>query len=109
MWLRGERVIVEVVDGYERNAYGEKVSQTHEVEVDNVLVEPAGSEDLGAERPEGFTARYVLRLPKAFDMSLANQRIKVRGEWYRTTGYVDRFDPCPTDWDKTVVVGDVHG
>ena len=109
MWLRGEPVTVEVVDGYERNAYGEKVPQTHEVEVGNVLVEPAGTEDLGEDRPEGFEARYTLRFPKTCEMTLAKERVKLRGRWYRTAGYTDRFDPCPTDWDKTVVVGEANG
>lgn len=109
MWLRGETVTVEVVTGYERNGYGEKVPKTVEVEVDNVLVAPASTEDLGEDRPEGFEARFTLCFPKDCEMTFHKQRIKVRGDWYRTAGYTDRFDPCPTDWDKTVVVGEVRG
>lgn len=109
MWLTGEPVTVEVVDDFTRNAYGEKVPETHEVVVDNVLVAPAGTEDLGEDRPEGFEARYTLCFPKTCQMTFAKQRIKVRGNWYHTAGYTDKFVPCPTEWDKKVVVGDVHG
>lgn len=109
--MRGETVIVEIREGSSENSFGESVPDVREVTVDNVLVAPMSTEDLGEDRPEGFEARYTLIFPKSFKETLAKTRVKVRGAWYHTHGFSDHFDEsvCPTDWNMTVVVGDFDG
>lgn len=109
--LRGETVQVKTfeVTGFDRfNA-----PQTSEVveTVDNVLVAPGSTQDLGEDRPLGVEVKYTLYFPKTYGKTLENAEICVRGEWLKTIGFSDVYDPsfCPTDWNMTVEVGEAHG
>lgn len=105
--MKGEIVYIELVSQTGENDYGEPVSETEELAVDNVLCAPRdggnASEDI---RANGVNIKYTLYFPKTFDSSikLDNLRIKVRGEWVKVIGAPRPFDDaaCPTYWNMTV-------
>ena len=108
-WLRGEAVQVKRFHEAGRDEYNVPFFDETVETVENVLVAPASTEDIGEDRPLGVDVRYTLQFPKTFKGPIENGEVCVRGEWMKTIGFADRFDPCPTDWNMTVRVGTVHG
>lgn len=109
--LRGETVQVKTFEVTGEDVYNAPVTVESVETVDNVLVAPQNTEDLGEDRPVGVEKRYTLYFPKSYGKPIENAEILVRGEWLRTVGYSDIYDPaiCPTDWNMVVEVGVAHG
>lgn len=78
--------------------------------VEDVLVYPSSTADLGAERPEGATVDYTLYWPKTFTGELKGAQVEIGGERFKVVG-----DPrpiphnCPTRWNRTSEVVKVYG
>lgn len=110
--LRGETVIVKTfeatgdADEYNEATYTETLET-----VENVLVAPSTSQDIGEDRPLGAQKGFSLCFPKSYGRPLENAEVQVRGEWYRVVGSSDVYDPaiCPTDWNMTAEVVTTHG
>lgn len=50
-------------------------------EVAGVLIAPAASQDLGAERPEGYTDALTIHFPKEYTQSLLGCEIELPAPW----------------------------
>lgn len=80
-------------------------------EVENVVVKPGASDDMGASRPNGVEVSYTLSFPKTYGKSLRGCSIEVRGEAFDVVG-----DPKPLTeantpgaWNLTVEVTRTDG
>ena len=107
-----ETVIVETREQAGTDELNAPVYETGELAVGGVLVEPGETDDVRDSVRDGDLVKYTLRFPKAYDgPQLDGLRIRVRGESLAVIGAPRPFDPeaCPTDFNMTVRVGDVHG
>lgn len=66
------------------------------ITVSNVLVAPASSQDLGAERPDGDATIMTFHFPKTYTGSLRGCLIGWRNSWWEVIG-----DPRPYSKDST--------
>ncbi len=106
----GETVYVETRAAGTPDRFNAPTYTYSETQVDNVLVSPGTSQDVtDSNRPEGVEVNYTLYFPKAYTGSLEGLRVKVRGNYYHVIGCPDRYSPCPTNWNMTVMVGRVNG
>lgn len=79
--------------------------------VENVSVQPFGTADLSADRPDGSRVEWTLYFPKTYKKSLRGCEVVVRGDTYAVVG-----DPQPwsehvalNPWNRVVVVVKVDG
>ena len=113
--MNGETVKLVCRQAAGRDPFNNEVFEECETEVENVLVQPAGTQDdTDSNRPEGIKAKYLLLFPKAFAYgsgSLRGTKIEVRGKRYKVIGDPGCYDGknCPTDWCMPVHVGDIDG
>lgn len=106
----GETVYVETRTAGTPDRFNATTYTYSETQVDNVLVSPGTSQDVSdPNRPEGVVVHYTLYFPKTYTGNLEGLRVKVRGQLYDVIGHPDRYYPCPTSWDMTVMVGRVNG
>ena len=66
------------------------------ISVNNVLVAPTSSQDLGAERPGGDATIMTFHFPKTYIGQLKSCLIWWRGSWWEVIG-----DPRPYSKDST--------
>lgn len=85
-------------------------------QVDNVLVEPGEhADEESIEVPTGTKVAYTLRFPIAYDGTVSDAVVTVRGKECRTVGFSDHYRPQDVfgswggDWDMTVLVTLVEG
>lgn len=108
--LSGRGATVEVRTVADRNAFGEALYSAESVDVENVLIQPGGTEDTGAERPEGVDVVLTLHWPKtALDMDLRDAVVTLTGEYagtYRVVGDPVPYQSelCPLPWCMPVEV-----
>lgn len=91
--------------GNERAEYGS--TQT----VSNVLVAPASSQDLGAERPDGDATIMTFHFPKTYIGSLKGCLIGWRGQVWEVIGDPQPYskDSTPGMWNRPVQARLVKG
>lgn len=91
--------------GNERDEYG--WPQT----VSNVLVAPASSQDLGAERPDGDATVMTFHFPKTYIGILKGCLIRWRGKWWKVIGDPQPYaeDSTPWMWNRPVQARLVEG
>lgn len=91
--------------------FGADSTEYDEVPVEGVLFEPAGTSDLGAERPSGTRAAATLHWPKGAPRPVAGSVVRIGRAEYRVIGspapYVTSNVPGP--WDMAVEVEAVDG
>ena len=88
--LAGEAVTV-IRPNVERDELGDVTASSVSSEaVDNVLISPGTSTDLGESRPQGSRVAYTLHFPKTYRRKLKGCEVDVRGEKCRVIG-----DPRP--------------
>lgn len=81
MFIKGERVVVEVLSGESRDPLGAITRQYETVVVDNVLVGPSDTyNDEYDVNGTGHKTKYSLFFPKWFNRDLHGAKVTVRGE-----------------------------
>lgn len=91
----------------ERDPFGHPVYEDKEIEVNNVLVAPASSDDIvNSLELEGKKAVYVLGIPKGDNHKWENREVKFFGQKFKTFGKVTQGieDLIPLNWNKKVQV-----
>ncbi len=94
--------------------FGDAVEAVETEHVDNVLFGSPSTSDLAeSDRPDGFTAQYVLCFPKSFTGSLRGCTV-IRdsdGSTYKVAGDPMPLPPdkCPTRWNREATVGVCDG
>lgn len=111
--MRGERVTVLalVEDGTDEMGAPTGSWQV-EATVDDVLVAPAGTSDLGGSlRPDGARVDLALHVPKAYAASLRGRRVQVRGTTYEVVGAPQPYTTAntPGRWNRPVDLKEVSG
>lgn len=87
----GERVALRKRDSGSLDEFGnERVEYQQSFSVNNVLVAPSSSQDLGAERPDGDATVMTFHFPKTYIGSLKGCLIAWGGRWWEVIG-----DPWP--------------
>lgn len=93
------------------DSFGRAVVEWVPEQVDGVLVAPASTEGVGAERPDGARSTVRLHMPKTYAASLRGCRVEALGTVWDVVG-----DPlpmparlCPGPWDREVEGVAVHG
>ena len=91
--------------GNERAEYG--TSQT----VNNVLIAPSSSQDLGAERPDGDATIMVFHFPKTYIGSLKGALIGWGGKRWKVIGDPQPYskESTPGMWNRPVQARVVEG
>lgn len=85
-------------------SYGEHMDATttwEGTEVENVLVQPAGTSGVTADaRPDGTRSRLTLHFPRGFSATLRGCRVVVRGRTYEVVGDPAPYEAanCPGPW-----------
>lgn len=111
--IRGETVEVwapQAGDPDEFNTPG-PVSWHLEATVENALVAPGGTDDLGAARPQGDRIDLTIHMPRTHTAALRGKRVRVRGAMYEVRGDPVAYTPenTPGPWDRPVPVVRVDG
>ncbi len=65
---------------------GEFDGSTVETEEVECIVEPGGTSDMEASRPNGVTVSYTVHFPKTYEPSLRGASLLVRGEEFAVIG-----------------------
>jgi len=108
----GERIALKVrqsglLDEFrnERAEYGS--AQT----LNNVLVAPSSSQDLGAERPDGDATVMTFHFPKTYIGSLKGCLIGWKGQWWEVIGDPQPYskESTPGMWNRPVQARLVKG
>lgn len=108
----GERIALRVtqsgsVDEFrnERAEYGS--AQT----LNNVLVAPSSSQDLGAERPDGDATVMTFHFPKTYIGSVKGCLIRWKGRWWEVIGDPQPYskESTPGMWNRPVQARLVEG
>lgn len=77
------------------------------VDVDNVLICPAGTDDLvGENQLHGKRAEYELCIPKGDTHDWQDKRVEFFGQMWRTFGFPQQWidDNVPLAWNRRVKV-----
>lgn len=111
--MRGERatVLAQVEDGVDEMGAPTSTWQV-EATVDDVLVAPAGTSDLGGSiRPDGVQVDLTLHMPKGYTASLKGRRVQVRGSTFEVVGDPQSYTTAntPGRWNRPVDVKEVSG
>ena len=87
------------------DAFKAPVYEETAVTVDNVLVSPASSEAITTDNhPQGKKAVCELHIPKGDTHNWENSNVEIRGQRWRTFGFVQEYisENIPLDWDRKV-------
>lgn len=90
------------VDGFNQPIY-----QYEDIEVDNVLVAPASTDDIvNATNLYGKKVTYILGIPKGDTHDWEDQEISFWGERYHSFGFATEGieENIPLSWNKKVMV-----
>ena len=98
------------VDRLNNEVGGEPESE----QVEDVLVVPGSTDEMGAERPDGITAAFTLHFPKSYTSSLEGCSVELPAPWGCTCRVVGDPQPymdanTPTRWNRPVEVVVSHG
>lgn len=79
--------------------------------ISNVLVAPASSQDLGAERPDGDATIMTFHFPKTYIGQLKGNLIWCRGSWWEVIGDPQPYskEATPGVWNRPVQARLVEG
>lgn len=89
------------------DAFSAPVYEECVVVVDNVLVSPAGTDDLtGEAQLHGKRGQYELCIPKGDRHNWENARVEFFGHIWETVGFVQEWIEAnlPLDWNRKIKV-----
>jgi hypothetical protein len=93
----GESVVLRARASGSLDEFGnERAEYRRALSVNNVLVAPTSSQDLGAERPDGDATIMTFHFPKTYTGRLKGCLIGWSGSWWEVIG-----DPRPYSKDST--------
>ena len=89
----------------------ERVAYRPVISINNVLVAPTSSQDLGAERPEGDATIMTFHFPKTYIWQLKGCLIGWKGKWWEVIGAPQPYskDSTPGVWNRPVQARLVEG
>lgn len=105
--IRGITVILFDTAQTELDPFGDPVYTESEIEVNNVIVAPASSEEIqDSHNLYGRKAVYTLAIPKDDTHDWENKRVDFFGESWRTFGIpLEGIEAMiPLEWNKKVMV-----
>lgn len=108
----GEDVSLRVRQSGSNDEFGNERAEYGSVQtVRNVLVAPASSQDLGAERPDGDATIMTFHFPKTYIGSLKGCLIGWRGHYWEVIGDPQPYskDSTPGVWNRPVQARLVKG
>lgn len=109
--LRGEAVTVLRPAKTGTDAFNAPVNAWAAERVENVLVAPASTSDLGTDRPEGDRTEIELHFPRAYASSLRGCKVQWRGHDWLVQGDPQPYAAAltPGDWDRAARAVRVDG
>jgi hypothetical protein len=111
--IQGEQVTVRVRKKTGTDSMNNPVWEwVDESTVDDVLVSPGSTDDLGGSiRPDGTEIVLTLHFPKSFTGSLRNRRVLVRGRELAIVGDPVQYSDAntPTRWHMPAQCKEVDG
>lgn len=105
--IKGITVTLVVKELIGEDAFNAPIYETSEVEVENVLVAPASSDDIAtAQEITGKRAVYTLAIPKGDKHDWTDATVKFWGQEWHTFGFPLNGieENIPLDWNKKVMV-----
>ena len=105
--IKGIPVILHVKAVSGEDAFKNPVYTEEPVTVKNVLVTPAGTEDIvGDVQMEGKKAVYELSIPKGDSHTWEDCVVEFFGQKWKTFGFCTRYitELVPLDWDRKIKV-----
>ena len=91
------------------DAWGCDVAEYAGEDVAGVLAQPAGTSDLGAERPDGVRAAWRFHFPKSYEKPLAGCLIEYRARRWRVAGDPQKLPFSPGPFDRAALAEAVDG
>lgn len=108
----GERVGLRVRQSGSNDEFGNERAEYGSTQtVSNVLVAPASSQDLGAERPDGAATIMTFHFPKTYIGSLKGCLIGWKGKYWEVIGDPQPYSEksTPGMWNRPVQARLVKG
>lgn len=105
--IKGQKVILFEKTVAGQDPFGHNLYAENEVEVENVICEPASNDAVIAElQLEGKHIVYTLHIPKGDSHNWKDARVRFNGEEWKTYGDCLEYDETmtPLDWNKKVKV-----
>lgn len=105
--IKGISVILHERVQVGEDAFSAPIYEERPVVIDNVLVSPAGTDDLvGEAQLNGKRAQYELCIPKGDIHNWENARVEFFGHAWKTVGFVQEWIEVnlPLDWNRKVKV-----
>lgn len=105
--IKGITIILRKKTQTGQDDFGAPVYETADIEVKNVLVSPASSEDMATTQSlHGKRASYTLAIPKGDANNWEDTTVVFFGQEWRTIGYPLEgiVENIPLDWNKKVMV-----
>lgn len=105
--IKGRTVKLHVQSVTGTDAFGRDIKTSTQIDVDNVLIQPAEAEDIVLElQLTGKHLAYVLHIPKGDTHVWTDTKVEFFGEVFKTYGPVLEFQTelVPLDWDRRIKV-----
>lgn len=105
--LKGISVVLIAKQVTGKDPFGKEITIDFDIEVENVLVAPATTEDITNQLSlTGKKIEYVLAIPKGDKHDWENKEVRFFGKKWRTVGLpLESIEGLiPLDWNKKVMV-----
>lgn len=105
--IKGITVILVVEEQVGVDGFNAPIYETSEVEIENVLVAPASSDDIVTTQDlTGKKAVYTLAIPKGDNHNWIDAKVRFFGQEWKTFGFpLEGIEEnIPLDWNKKVMV-----
>ncbi|HEL0566830.1 hypothetical protein KP773_07115 [Streptococcus equi subsp. zooepidemicus] len=105
--LKGISVVLIAKQVTGKDPFGKEITIDFDIEVENVLVAPATTEDITNQLSlTGKKVEYVLAIPKGDKHDWENKEVRFFGKKWRTVGLpLEGIEGLiPLDWNKKVMV-----
>ncbi|HEK9979669.1 TPA: hypothetical protein TUM56_000237 [Streptococcus equi subsp. zooepidemicus] len=105
--LKGISVVLIAKQVTGKDPFGKEITIDFDIEVENVLVAPATTEDITNQLSlSGKKVEYVLAIPKGDEHDWENKEVRFFGKKWRTVGLPLKGieELIPLDWNKKVMV-----
>ena len=106
-WIKGITVTLIVKTKLGKDDFGHTIYDNSEIQVDNVLVVPASTEDITNQlNLTGKKAAYTLGIPKGDQNEWKDREVRFFGRTWRTIGIpLEGIETMmPLEWNKKVMV-----
>ncbi|HEL0620362.1 hypothetical protein [Streptococcus equi] len=105
--LKGISVVLIAKQVTGKDPFGKEITIDFDIEVENVLVAPATTEDITNQLSlSGKKVEYVLAIPKGDEHDWENKEVRFFDKKWRTVGLPLKGieELIPLDWNKKVMV-----